>query len=80
MNLPNTLTKCAPCAQNGLTRMAIEVVDDTPMCGPCTYDTHQHRLLADLSVDEPARVPVRRRGTPVPAMTRGLIPEAVEKA
>jgi hypothetical protein len=80
-NLPNTLTKCAPCADSGLTRLAVEVMNDTPLCGPCAYEVRMHRLLADLSVDEPARLKV-----PVPAMPPvkgdaccwGCTPEAIE--
>lgn len=71
-----SLPKCAPCANNDLTRLAVEVLADTPMCGACVVEVQQFRLVADLEPDEPATV--RRPGLPVPAMTRGYFPTPVE--
>lgn len=70
------LTHCAPCAGNDLTRMAVEVVDDVPLCGVCAYDVRQHRLLAVLNAEEAASV--SRPGLPVPSMTLGDWPTPVE--
>jgi hypothetical protein len=70
------LTECAPCAKDGLTRRAIDVIDDVPVCGACAYEVRTFRLAAEIDADESALT--RRPGLPVPAMAFGEFPTPVE--